>query len=78
MILISLHLPHYKLLIIYHQKELLVLSKEAINPLPKSSVEGKQHKRKSQKSEIFSGMPYKQTADSKEKEKTSKIKGKAE
>jgi hypothetical protein len=48
----------------------------AINPLPKSSVESKQRKRKSRKSEILSGTPYKNFADS--KEKASKMKGKSE
>jgi hypothetical protein len=49
---------------------------EAINPLPKSSVECKQSKRKSQKSEILSGTPYRKFADSKEKAR--KMKGKSE
>jgi hypothetical protein len=39
-------------------------------------VEGKQRKRKFQKSEIFSGTPYTNFADS--KEKASKMNGKSE
>jgi hypothetical protein len=49
---------------------------EAINPLPKDSVEGKQRKRKSHKSEILSGPPYKRFIESKEKDKARNMKGK--
>jgi ribosomal protein L2 len=51
---------------------------EAKNPLPKSSVEGKHSKMKSQESYILSGTPYKKFLEGKEKEKASEMKGKAE
>jgi hypothetical protein len=51
---------------------------EAINPLSKSSVEGKQRKKKSKESEILSGTPYRKFAVVKKKEKVSKMKGRVE
>jgi hypothetical protein len=51
---------------------------EEINPLPKASVEGKHRKRKSRKSEILSGTPYKMFTESKEKEKANKVRGRVE
>jgi hypothetical protein len=41
-------------------------------------VESKQRKRKSKKSEILSGTPYKSCVESREKEKAIRMKGKAE
>jgi hypothetical protein len=52
-------------------------SREAINPLPKASVEGKQRKRISQKSEMLPETPYKTFIESDEIKKTSKMKGNA-
>jgi hypothetical protein len=49
---------------------------EAINPLPKASVEDKQRKRKYQESEIVSETPYNKLIES--KERVSKMKGKAQ
>jgi hypothetical protein len=54
------------------------MSTKVINPLPKASVEGKQRKRKPQESEILPGTPYKTFIESKEKEKASKMKRRAE
>jgi hypothetical protein len=75
LILKFLHLPHHELLTVQHQKETTCRGTEAINPLPKSSVEGKQRDRKPQKSEILPGTLYKNFSDS--KEEASKVKGKS-
>jgi hypothetical protein len=50
----------------------------SIKPIAKTSVEGKERKKKSQESEILPGTPYKTFIESKEKDKESKMKGKAE
>jgi hypothetical protein len=51
---------------------------EAINPLPKVSVEVKHRKSKSRESEIVSGTPYKSLIESKETDKITKMKETAE
>jgi hypothetical protein len=51
---------------------------EAIYQVPKASVDGKQRKRKSRESEILPGTHYRTFIESKEKEKASKMKGRAE
>jgi hypothetical protein len=53
-------------------------SVEAINPLPKVSVEGKQRKRKFEVPEILPGTPNKTFIESNEKEKASKVTGRAD
>jgi hypothetical protein len=48
---------------------------EAINPLPKASIKGKQRKRSYQESESLPGTPYKTCIESRELEKATKMKG---
>jgi hypothetical protein len=78
-VLICLHLPLHNTLIIQLLPESTThTSIEAINPFTKVPVKGKQRKRKFQESEILSGTPYETFTESKEKEKASKMEGKAE
>jgi hypothetical protein len=79
MVLICLHLPLREHLIILLLPESTTHTKiEAINPLPEASVEGKQRKRRPQKSDILPGTNYEMLIETKWKEKASKMKGRAE
>jgi hypothetical protein len=67
MALICLRLPpHEHLIILLLPESTTRTSMEAVNPLPKASLEGKQLERKSQKSEILPETSYKMFIESKE------------